>query len=171
LEEDKFKDSPETIKSAVDTILKCLEINADYISKDNFWDIVKKIIISFTKAKDRRTLNKILSGINLNKLAGRIENINNYYSNDLEKEEKSALNTFHTSLCDSIVNLLGVLIVYNKINPSKEALRAKEAIKEWSKSYPNTKTSILDEWENIEIPSWKKGKRYFIKIYSHAETL
>jgi hypothetical protein len=165
LAEDRFKDCPEAVKSGVDTILQCLEIDADYISKVTFWDIVGKFIHFFTKFKDRRTLNKILSGKNLIELDMRIECITNYYSNDLEEAEKNVLNSLHSTLCDSIVNLLGILIVYNKLNPSKEALWAKEAIREWSKSYPSHKTSVLEEWENIEIPCWKKGKRYYIKKY------
>ena len=166
LEEKKFKDCPETVKTAVDTILKCLEIDADYISKYTFWDIVRKFIHFLTKFKDRRTLNKILSGKNLIELDMKIEYITNYYSNDLEEAERNALNFLNSSLCDSIENLLGILIVYNKLIPSRGTLWAKEAIKEWSKSYPSKKTSVLDEWENIEIPSWKKGKRYYIKEYS-----
>jgi len=163
LEEDKFKNCSELVKSAVDTILKCLEIDADYFSKNTFWDIVKKFIPFFINAKDRKILNNILSGKNLLTLAMQIEAIIDIFSNDLEEAEKNALNTLHAALCDSFVNLLGVLIVYNKLNPTTGTLWAKEAIIKWSKSYPNTKTSILDEWENIEIPSWKKGKRYYIK--------
>jgi len=163
LEEDRFKDCPEAVKSAVDTILKCLKIDTDYISRDTFWDIVKKFIHFLSKAKDRKTLNSILSVIKLINLFGEIQCIVESYSNDLEEADKSALNTLNSSLCDNIVNLLGVLIVYNKLNPSKEALWAKEAIREWAKSYPGKKTSVLDEWENIEIPTWKKGKRYYLK--------
>lgn len=169
LEEDKIKNCPEAVKSAVDTILKCLEIDADYISRDTFWDIVRKFIHYLTNFKDKRNLNNILSGKNLIELYMRIENITNDYSNDLEETEKNTLNSLHSALCDNIVNLLGILIVYNKLSPSRGNLWAKEAIKKCSKSYPSHKTSVLDEWENIEIPSWKKGKRYYIKNINNLD--
>ena len=146
--EDKFKLCSEAVNASIETIIKCLRIDPDYISdKASFLNIVKWLIFLFTKEK--KVLNNILPEENLIKLSEKAENIVCYYVNDLNETEKAAFRILHSDLLESLSKLRGILIVYNRLDSSIEETGAKEALQKWSKSDPSFKNSIVDEWETI----------------------
>ena len=165
LEENTFKYCSEAVKSAIETIVKCLKIDPDYdASMDSFLIIVKHFIHYLTSFRKKKILNNIFSSDTLIKLSGKVGNIISYYMNDLEDEEKKSLKTLHDDICVSLSKLRGLIIVYNRLKPNKAVLRAKEALGSWTSSDQSFKISALEEWEKFEIPKWKNPVPFFHHI-------
>jgi len=140
LEEGKFKYCSEAVELSIKTIIRCLKTDPayDFFTKSHK-NIVEKFICYFTDFNNRKALGNITSHGNLKKLSGKINNIIEVYSSELDVEERKSLADLHEGLGISLMELSSFLTTYNKLKPDKVVFGASEALKKWFNSIPDFK--------------------------------
>jgi len=145
----KLEKSLEAVDYGIDLFLSSLGVDSDYNKNISSF---KNMILKITSFSGKYKLSRVFFKGKLFHLSVVIEIATEYF----DEKIKEKFLPIHNKFVRSITKLRELVIVYNRIKPTKEAYELAEALSNLKFSSPDYKKDIINELIETELSEWEK---------------